>query len=293
VIPTEILRKVRQIEIRTSRMVTSVFGGEYHSVFKGQGMEFQEVREYAAGDDIRAVDWNVTARSGELFVKKFTEERELTVMLLVDISGSQFFGSAPRFKKDLAAEVAAVLAFAAIRNNDRVGLVLFTDEVERYIPPRKGTSHVLRVISEVLSFPPRSRGTRLAAALEFLNHVTHRRAVAFLISDFLDAGFERPFRVTARSHDLISVVIGDRREREWPASGLVEWADAESGERRLVDTSSPGVRRVLGQTWARQRQRLLDTLKSARSDAVEIFASEPYERQLIKFFKLRERRLRM
>jgi len=292
-IPKEILKKVRQIEIRTSRMVNNVFGGEYHSVFKGQGMEFQEVREYSAGDDVRAIDWNVTARSGDLFVKKFTEERELTVMLLVDISGSQFFGSAPRFKKDLAAEVAAVLAFAAIRNNDRVGLVLFTDRVELYIPPGKGTSHVLRVISEVLSFPPRGRGTKLAPALEFLNNVTHRRAVAFLISDFLDEGFERPLRVTARRHDLISVVIGDRREREWPAVGLVDWTDAESGVRRLVDTSSREVRGALVQAWSRQRRRLLDTLKGSRSDAVEIFAGEPYERELIAFFKLRERRLRM
>jgi len=293
VIPKETLRKVRQIEIRTSRMVTNVFGGEYHSVFKGQGMEFQEVREYVPGDDIRSIDWNVTARGGDLFVKKFIEERELTVMLLVDISASQFFGSTPRFKKDLAAEIAAVLAFAAIRNNDRVGLVLFTDEVELYVPPRKGTSHVLRVIREVLSFSPRSRGTRLAAALEFLNRVRHRRAVSFLISDFLDTGFERSLRVTARRHDLISVVIGDRREREWPAAGLVDWTDAESGKRRLVNTSSREVRRVLGQEWAGQRGRLLSTLKSCRSDAVEVFAGEPYERQFINFFKLRERRLRL
>jgi uncharacterized protein (DUF58 family) len=292
-IPKEILRKVRQIEIRTSRMVTNVFGGEYHSVFKGQGMEFQEVREYSAGDDVRAIDWNVTARSGDLFIKKFTEERELTVMLLVDISSSQYFGSTPRFKKDLAAELAAVLAFAAIRNNDRVGLVLFTDQVEHYLPPRKGTSHVLRVISEVLSFTPRSRGTKLAPALEFLNRVTHRRAVAFLISDFLDSGFERPLRVTARRHDLISVVIGDRREREWPAVGLVDWTDAESGERRVADTSSREVRRVLAEAWDGRRRRLLETLKNSRSDAVEILAGEPYERRLITFFNLRERRLRM
>jgi uncharacterized protein (DUF58 family) len=292
VIPKEILRKVRQIEIRTSRMVTSVFGGEYHSVFKGQGMEFQEVREYAAGDDVRAIDWNVTARSGDLFVKKFTEERELTVMLLVDISGSQFFGSTPRLKKDLAAEVAAVLAFAATRNNDRVGLVLFTDAVERSLPPGTGLRHVLRVISEVLSFPPRNRGTKLAPALEFLNHVTHRRAVAFLISDFLDEGFERPLRVTARRHDLISVVTGDRREREWPAVGLVDWSDAESGERRVADTSSREVRDALVRAWTLRRRRLLDTLMSSRSDAVEIFADQPYERALIRFFKLRERRLR-
>jgi uncharacterized protein (DUF58 family) len=293
VITKELLRKVRQIEIRTSRMVTSVFGGEYHSVFKGQGMEFQEVREYVAGDDIRAIDWNVTARSGDLFVKKFTEERELTVLLLVDISASQFFGSTPRLKKDLAAEIAAILAFAAIRNHDRVGLVLFTDEVELYLPPRKGTSHVLRVIRDVLSFQPRGRGTRLAPALEFLGRVAHRRAVAFLISDFLDAGFERSLRVAGRRHDLISVVTGDRREDEWPAVGLVDWTDPETGERRLVDSSSPAVRRALGSLRAARRARLLATLKSSGSDAVEVFAGERYERELVRFFKARERRLRM
>jgi uncharacterized protein (DUF58 family) len=290
----EVLRKVRQIEIRTSRMVNTVFGGEYRSIFKGKGMEFQEVREYVPGDDVRTIDWNVSARGGgELFVKQFTEERELTVLLLVDISASQFFGSTQRFKKDLAAEIAAVLAFAAIRNNDRVGLVLFTDVVELYVPPRKGPSHVLRVIREALFFPPRGRGTKVAAALEFLARVTHRRAVAFLISDFIDTGFDRPLRVSARRHDLISVIIGDRREREWPAAGLVDWTDAESGERRLLDTSSGAVRRALGEAWAARRRRLLATLKASRCDAVEVFAGEPYERQLVKFFKLRERRLRM
>jgi uncharacterized protein (DUF58 family) len=284
---------VRRIEIRTNRLVTDVFGGEYHSVFKGQGMEFQEVREYVPGDDVRSIDWNVSARGGgELFVKKFTEERELAVMLLVDVSASQFFGSTGQFKKDLAAEIAAVLAFAAIRNNDRVGLVLFTDAVELYVPPRKGTSHVLRVIREVLSFPPRSRGTRLAAALEFLDRVAHRRAVAFLVSDFLDEGFERALRVSARQHDLVSVVTGDRREREWSAAGLVDWTAAETGERRLVDTSSPEVRRALAEAWALRRARLLETLKGCRSDAVEVFAGEPYERQFIRFFQMRERRLR-
>ncbi|HWR97452.1 MAG TPA: DUF58 domain-containing protein [Candidatus Methanoperedens sp.] len=291
-IPREVLRKVRQIEIRTNRLVSDVFGGEYHSVFKGQGMEFQEVRQYVAGDDVRAIDWNVSARGGELFVKKFTEERELTVLLLVDVSASQFFGGANLSKKDLAAEIAAVLAFAAIRNNDRVGLVLFTDEVELYVPPRKGSSHVLRVIREVLSCAPRSRGTRLAASLEFLNRVMHRRAVAFLISDFLGSGFERQLRVTARRHDLICVVTGDRLERAWPAAGLVDWTDTESGERRILDTSSREVRDALGRIWAERRRRLLDALRGARSDAVEVFAGEPYERQLIAFFKLRERRLR-
>lgn len=290
-IPQEVLRKVRQIEIRTSRMVADVFGGQYRSVFKGRGMEFQEVREYVPGDDVRSIDWNVSARSGGLFVKKFTEERELTVMLLVDVSASQFFGATARFKKDLAAEIAAVLAFAAIRNNDRVGLVLFTGEVELYVPPKKGASHVLRVTRDVLSFPPRGRGTKLAPALEFLNRVAHRRAIAFLISDFLDTGFERSLRVTARRHDLISVVVADRRESEWPAVGLVDWTDAESAARRLVDTSSAAVRRALAQARAAQRRRLLETLRKARSEAIEVFAAEPYEGQLVKFFKHRERRL--
>jgi uncharacterized protein (DUF58 family) len=292
-IPKEVFRKVRQIEIRTSRLVTNVFGGEYHSVFKGRGMQFQEVREYVAGDDVRAIDWNVTARTGGVFVKRFTEERELTVMLLVDVSASQFFGSTAQFKKDLAAEVAAVLAFAAIRNNDRVGLVLFTDQVELYIPPAKGPTHVLRVIREVLGFAPRGRGTRLASALEFLGRVARRRVVAFLISDFLDAGFGRALRLAARRHDLISVVVGDRRETQWPPAGIVDWTDAESGKRHLVDTSSPKVRRALGERGREQRVRLLQTLQGAGSDAVEIFAGEPCERPLTRFFKLRERRLRM
>jgi uncharacterized protein (DUF58 family) len=292
-ISREVLRKVRQIEIRTSRMVNNVFGGEYRSIFKGKGMEFQEVREYVPGDDVRAIDWNVSARGGALFVKKFTEERELTVLLLVDVSASQFFGSAGVLKKDLAAEIAAVLAFAATRNNDRVGLVLFTDEIELYVPPRKGTGHVLRVIREVLAFTPRGRGTSIAAPLEFLGRVAHRRAVAFLVSDSLAAGYERALRVGARRHDLVSVVVGDRREREWPAAGLVDWRDAESGQSRLVDTSSPQVRSALGEAWAERRRGLLATLKAAHSDAVEVFAGEPYEQQLVRFFRLRERRLRM
>ncbi len=289
-IPKEILKKIRQIEIRTSHMVSDVFAGQYHSVFKGQGMEFEEVREYVPGDDIRAIDWNVTARMGHPFIKKFVEERELTVMLLVDISGSQHFGSGAQLKKDLAAELAAVLAFSAIRNNDRVGLVLFTDEVEHVIPPRKGTRHVLRVIRDVLYMKPRRAGTRLEPALDYLNHVISRRSVVFVISDFLDREFARPLRVTARRHDVIGVVVDDPRESEWPAVGLVEWEDAETGRRVLVDTSDRATRRLLADHQARRRADLQTVLRAAGVDHIDVRAGEPYLTALTGFFRGRERR---
>ena len=288
----DILKTVRRIQIRTKRMVSDVFAGEYHSVFKGQGMEFQEVREYVPGDDIRAIDWNVTARMGHPFIKQFTEERELTVMLLVDISGSHLFGHTPQLKRDLSAEIAAVLAFSAIRNNDRVGLILFSNAIERYIPPRKGTTHVLRVIREVLSARPRHAGTHIQPALDFLNRVTTRRTVAFLISDFLNDGYERALRITAKRHDLIGVVVGDRREDSWPSVGLVDWMDAEDGRRFLVDTSSAATRKALATLRADQRLALLTMFRAADVDTMEVYAGEPYERELVRFFKLRERRMR-
>jgi uncharacterized protein (DUF58 family) len=292
-IPKEILKKVRRIHIRTKHMVTDVFAGEYHSVFKGQGMEFQEVREYVPGDEIRSIDWNVTARMGHPFVKKFTEERELTIMLLVDISASNTFGSTPQLKKDLAAEVAAVLAFAAIANNDRVGLILFTDRIEGYIPPKKGLAHVLRVIREVLYFQPAGRGTRIEPALGFLNRVTTRKTVSFLVSDFLSPeSLKKPLAVTGRRHDLISVVIGDKREQAWPGAGLVEWADAETGRRYLADTADARTRRVFGEMQARRRNELLALLRASRIDTVQVNAGEPYEREFVKFFRMRERRLK-
>lgn len=293
-IPKEILKKVQRIHIRTRHKVTDVFAGEYHSVFKGQGMEFQEVREYVPGDDVRSIDWNVTARMGHPFIKKFTEERELTVMLLVDISASHVFGSTPQLKKDLAAEIAAVLAFAAIQNNDRVGLVLFTDDIEQFIPPKKGLPHVLRVIREVLYFKPARRATRILPVLDFLNHVTHRRTVSFLLSDFLTGeDLQRPLTVTARRHDLVGLLVADRRECAWPSAGLVEWQDIETGRRVLVDTSDPHVRRRFATLHQRQRQETLDLLRSADVDAIEVYAGEPYERELIRFFKMRERRFRV
>ncbi len=292
-IPKEILRKVRQIHIRTKHMVSDVFAGEYHSVFKGQGMEFQEVREYIPGDEIRSIDWNVTARMGHPFVKKFTEERELTVMLVVDISASNMFGSTSQLKKDLAAEIAAVLAFAAIQNNDRVGLVLFSDQIEKYVPPKKGLAHVLRVIREVLYFRPAHSDTRVAPALDFANRVTTRRTVMFLISDFMtDEVLNKPLAITAKRHDLVGVVIGDKREQAWPAAGIVDWQDAETGRRYLVDTSDAPVRRRLGELEQQRRADLRALLRSCGVDVIEANAGEPYERELIKFFRLRERRLR-
>lgn len=292
-IPTEVLKKIQRIQIRTRHMVTDVFAGQYHSVFRGQGMEFHEVREYVPGDDIRSIDWNVTARMGHPFIKKYIEERELTVMLLVDISASHEFGSTHQMKKDLAAEIAAVLAFSAIQNNDRVGLILFTDQVELYIPPRKGIRHVLRVIREVLYFQPEHRLTRLLPALDFLNHVTNRKTVTFLISDFyFPDPYQRMLSATARRHDFISILVGDKREQAWPKIGLVEWEDAETGRRHLVDTSDSRIRRDLMNMQMQRKQDLLENLRGAEIDTIEVYAGEPYEREFIKFFRLREQRLR-
>lgn len=290
-IPADVIRKIRQIEIRTSRIVTDIFAGQYHSVFKGQGMEFHEVREYVPGDDVRAIDWNVTARLGHPFIKKFIEERELTVMLLVDISGSQQFGGASQFKKDLAAELAGVLAFAAIQNQDRIGLMLFTDEVEHYIPPAKGARHVLRIIRDALYTRPVRRGTCIASALQYLNRVTTRRCVAFIISDFQDRDFIRPLTAAARRHDLIAVRIEDEREWTWPDAGVMEWMDPETGRRRLIDTSDRGVRAQLAQRYARDKTDLQRALRSARVDMIEVRTNAPYVQQLVRFFKARERRL--
>ena len=288
----ELLKKVRRIEIKTRHAVNDVFAGRYHSVFKGRGMEFDEVREYVPGDDIRAIDWNVTARTGVPHIKKFVEEREMTVMLLVDISGSNDFGSTGQLKRDLAAEVAAMLAFSATRNNDRIGLILFSDRVEKYIPPHKGTaSHVLRLIREVLYHEPQSRKTDARPALDFLNHTTHRKAVTFLISDFIfPANCEKSLKITARRHDLIAVAIADRHEQTWPKAGLIEWRDPESGERVLVDTSSTAVRSALLLTQEQQRETLQRIMRRAGIDTIELFTGEPYDKAFMKFFRQRSRR---
>jgi uncharacterized protein (DUF58 family) len=293
-IPREILKKVRQIEIRTNREVTDVLGGQYHSVFKGHGMEFEEVREYLPGDEVRSIDWNVTARFGHPFVKKFKEERELTVMLIVDLSASGQFGSVRQTKNELAAELAAVLAFSAIRNNDKVGLIMFTDRIEKYVSPKKGRRHVLRVIREILAFQAQGRGTNLTAALDYLNHVQTRRAVTFVLSDFQVADAEsvrKKLQVASKRHDVVALSLCDPREEELPAVGLVELRDAETGERALVDTFDRGVREAFA-TKARLRlEGLRRLLRSASVDHVEIRCEADYMVPLIRFFRMRERRI--
>jgi uncharacterized protein (DUF58 family) len=290
----DILKKVRQIEIRTNREVTDVLGGQYHSVFKGHGMEFEEVREYLPGDEVRSIDWNVTARFGHPFVKKFKEERELTVMLIVDVSASGQFGSVRQTKNELAAELAAVLAFSAIRNNDKVGLIMFTDEIEKYVPPKKGRRHVLRVIREILAFQPQGRGTNLAAALDYLSHVQTRRAVTFVLSDF-QVGDEESVRkkllVASKRHDVVALSLRDPREEELPAVGLVELRDAETGERALVDTFDRNVREEFAAKARLRLEGLRRLLRSASVDQVEIRCEADYMVPLIRFFRMRERRI--
>src|SRR3990170_5327487 len=288
----EVLEKVRRIEIQTRRMVTDALAGEYHSIFKGRGMEFAEVREYMMGDDIRTIDWNVTSRTGALHVKKFTEERELTVLLLLDASGSADFGTRSRFKRELAAEMGALLAFSAIRNNDRVGALVFTDDVEMYVPPRKGRSHVLRVIRDLLYFEPRGRGTNLARACEYLNRITRKRAVVFVLSDFFDTGFEKPLRVAAKKHDLISIFISDPAEREIPGVGLVELEDAETGRRLLVDTSDRKAMAAFHERARERARRKREELGTMGIDVIDVETGVPYDRPLLRFFQMRSRRLR-
>jgi uncharacterized protein (DUF58 family) len=294
VIPREILKKVRQIEIRTNREVTDVLGGQYHSVFKGRGMEFEEVREYLPGDEVRSIDWNVTARLGHPFVKKFKEERELTVMLVVDVSASGQFGSVRQTKNELAAELAAVLAFSAIRNNDKVGLIMFTDQIEEYIAPKKGRRHVLRVIREILAFQPKGRGTNLTRALDYLNHVQRRRAVTFVLSDFQVGDEElvrKKLRVASKRHDVVALSLRDPREEELPVVGLVELRDAETGERVLVDTFDRNVREGFAAKARARLEALRRLLRSASVDQVEIRCETDYMQPLIKFFRMRERRI--
>ena len=291
-IPPEVLRQIRRLQFKARRAVKDLLGGEYHSVFKGRGLAFEDVREYQPGDDIRTIDWNVTARMGQPFVKRFIEERELTVLLLVDASGSQQFGTQRQQKREVLAELAAVLAFSAISNNDKVGLLTFTDRVERFVPARKGARHVLRLIRDVLFFQPTGRGTCLREALDYLNRVQRRRAIVFLLSDFLDRGFERAFKLTGRRHDLIALRVTDLREEELPAVGLVELEDAETGQVLLVDTSRRQVRDALAAAAVRRREHLRQLARAAGSDLVEVATDGQHLDALIHFFQLRERRLR-
>jgi uncharacterized protein (DUF58 family) len=289
-ISREQLRTVRKIQIRTSHLVSDLFAGQYQSVFKGRGMEFAEVRLYQPGDDVRTIDWNVTARTGVPHVKRFAEERELTVMLLVDASASTLFGSVRQTKQALAAELGALLAFSAITNNDKVGLVMFSDRIELALPPRKGTRHVLRVIRDILSLAPAGRGTDIAGALEHLRHVTKRRCVVFVISDFLTPGWKRALRIASRRHDVIAVALEDPREAEMPDVGLVELEEAETGERYVVDTSDARARNGLAREAARARAERDRTLRSADVDTIVVSTDRPYTRAILRFFRDRERR---
>ena len=286
----ELLKKVRQLEIRTRGLVNQVFTGEYHSVFKGRGMEFSEVREYQYGDDMRMIDWNVTARFNHPFIKIFEEERELTVMLVVDMSGSQFFGSQSALKRDIALELSAILAFSAMKNNDKVGLILFTDRIEKFVPPRKGRGHALRIVRELLSFEPSRPATSIKTALEYLNHVQKKRGIIFVISDFMDTGYEAALRIAGKRHDLIGVVLQDPRENELPSVGLMHLRDAESGTTRLIDTSDARVR-SLYRTFNHQTQEARKSLFiKSRLDDIEVHLDQPYLKPLIDFFRLREKR---
>lgn len=312
-IPREILKKIRQIELRTNRLVSETLAGQYHSVFKGQGMNFDEVREYQPGDEVRTIDWNVTARMNHPFVKKFVEERELTLMLVVDVSGSGLFGSSEQSKRELAAEVASVLAFSAIRNNDKVGLILFSDEVEKFIPPRKGRRHVLRVIREVLFFEPKRRGTDLNGALEFLLRVTPHKAIAVIISDFIGSqavGGRRPgklrsqtmlleslaqasftmLRQANRRHDVVAVQIADRYELELPSLGRLVLNDAETGEVVEVNTGDERKRAAFAERQARAQAEIARLFRSAAIDAIQLRTDRPYGVELSRFFETRERR---
>ena len=289
--PREILRKIRRLELRTRRLVESSFAGQYQSVFKGRGMNFEEVRPYSPGDEIRAIDWNVTARTGEPYIKKFTEEREMTVMIVLDVSASGDFGSVRESKREMAAEVASILAFSAIHNNDKVGLLLFSNRVELFIPPKKGRLHILRLIREMLFFSPKGRGTDLAGALEYMNKVITRRAVVFVISDFLAGDFSRPLTVSARRHDMVALTVVDPTEEALPDVGVILLEDPETGEQIEVDTS----RRAITGNYARlagERAKELGTLFGSRGvDMVQLRTDRDYLPVLRSFFDRRGRRL--
>ena len=290
-LPKEVLRKIRRIEITTSKLVTDFLSGQYESVFKGRGIEFDEVREYQPGDEIRSIDWNVTARMGAPFVKKYVEERQLTVMILLDASSSSSFGTTKRFKKELAAEVSAVLAFAAIQNNDRVGLIIFTDRIEKFVPPRKGLHHVLRVVREALYFTPKGKGTDIAGALRYLDNVINRRAVTFVISDFFAKDFKKPLSIANKKHDVVAITITDPREGQLPDAGLVELVDAESGTPYMIDTASSKVRERFGKKAKEMKDERTRLFGSVGVDHIDISTDRSYIEEFIKFFRMRKKRI--
>jgi uncharacterized protein (DUF58 family) len=288
-LPPELLQRVRQIEIRARRLVNDLFLGEYLAVFRGRGIEFSEVREYQVGDDVRSIDWNVTARLGEPYVKKFVEERELTVVLAVDVSASELFGTVARTKREIATEIAALLAFSAVTSHDKVGLLAFSSEIERYIVPATGARYVLRLVRELLYLNPQQTGTNIAAALDYLSKVLKRRSTVFLISDFLDQGYEAILRVAAKRHDIVAISVTDPRELELPDVGLVELEDSESAERIVVDTCDPAVRNAYHDLATRRRIQRDRMLASLGVDHIAVRTDRSYVEPLIAFFRKRAR----
>ncbi len=283
----EILKKIQRIEIFTNRLVNTVFAGEYESVFKGQGITFDEVREYQVGDEIRTIDWNVTARMGQAYIKKYVEERELAMMLVVDMSASTSFGSIAETKAEIAAEIAALLAFSAIKNNDKVGLICFTDTVEHFVAPRKGKRHVLRVVRDILRFQPQQPGTNIETALAFVDQVLKPHSVVFLISDFKDTGCEKQLRLSSKRHSLIAITLQDRRELELPDVGLIELEDAETGETMVVDTRSAEARQLYTALNQRADAERRQVFRASQVDSIFIRTDEPYVKPLIQFFRQR------
>ena len=286
----DLLRRVRRIRLRTRQVVNAALAGQYHAAFKGRGMEFEEVRPYQIGDDVRAIDWNVSARLGDPHIKLFREERELTVMLAVDCSGSLDFGTANTFKRDVLAEIAATVAFSAAMNNDKIGLLAFTDRVERFVPPRKGTRHVMRIVREILGLRPEGRGSEIGPAIEELDRVLRQRSVVFVLSDFLADGWDRPLQAARRRHDVVPVVVGDPREHELPSIGLVELTDAETGRRRLVDTGRRSVRRGFAEASNRLREDRRRRFRRMKLDPIDVDTSTDFIEPLTSYFRQRERR---
>lgn len=291
-ISREILKKVRRLEIQTRGLVNDIFAGEYHSVFKGRGMDFMEVREYYPGDDVRTIDWNVTARMGHPYVKLFQEERELTVMLLVDVSSSGEFGTYERMKGEIAIEICALLAFSAIKNNDKVGLIIFTDKIEKFVPPKKGRSHVLRVLRELFYHQPQGTKTDIALVLEYLSRVMRRRSVVFLVSDFISEGYERALSIANKRHDIIAIQIIDPREIEIPDIGFIELEDAETNETFLLNTSDSEIRSLFSERALQEKSARDKLFQSINVDSIEIRTDQPYVEPLIKFFRMRAKRFR-
>lgn len=289
---SEILKKIKHIQLKTNYLVTSSIAGSYESAFKGYGMNFQEVREYQYGDEVRSIDWNVTARMDNAFVKIFKEERELTIMLLVDLSASGKFGSTHKTKNELAAEVGAILACTAIKNNDKVGMIIFTDKVEKYIPPKKGTSHIWRVIREILSFEPENTLTNISNALEYLMLVVKKRSIAFLVSDFIATDYEKQLKMANKQHDLIAVMINDPREYKIPKVGLIELADAETGERVIINSNSQRFQKDFARRAELKKNNILKTFKAADVDHINIWTDQPYIDPIIRFFRMRGKRLK-